>query len=278
LKAGGQAGVNDPIRLCDEVLRAELALAAAPAERCAAHERCLKSLRAVRDEVRRRSAAGVASWTPADDCAADGAALRAELALDSPGGDSGLLVDEELARAVRHESVAAVRHWWGESGRAVWALRQALGVTRTANEGTARLVRASAGKGAESVRGWEWTADERDRRRQLNAAKGLARNPITGYLGAWWTAEDIALLGTVPDEEIARRTGRAAGAVRRKRGELGIPNPAGNRWRADEIALPGRLPGSKVAEMVGRSVPAVIQKRIKLGIRNRWDRRRVYDL
>jgi hypothetical protein len=31
-------------------------------------------------------------------------------ALDSPGGGSGLLVDEELARAVRHEAAAAVMH------------------------------------------------------------------------------------------------------------------------------------------------------------------------
>jgi hypothetical protein len=33
--------------------------------------------------------------------------------LDGAGGGSGLLVDEELARAVRHVSAAAVRHWWG---------------------------------------------------------------------------------------------------------------------------------------------------------------------
>jgi hypothetical protein len=30
-----------------------------------------------------------------------------------PRGASGLLLDEELARAVRHESAAAVMHWWG---------------------------------------------------------------------------------------------------------------------------------------------------------------------
>jgi hypothetical protein len=32
--------------------------------------------------------------------------------LDGPGGGSGLLVEEELARAVCHESAAAVSYWW----------------------------------------------------------------------------------------------------------------------------------------------------------------------
>jgi len=41
---------------------------------------------------------------------------------------SGLLVDEELARAVRTESATAVKHWWGVSDKAVWHWRQALGV------------------------------------------------------------------------------------------------------------------------------------------------------
>jgi hypothetical protein len=41
-------------------------------------------------------------------------------ALDSPGGGSGLLVDAELARAVRCESAAAVLFWWGAGPRAVW--------------------------------------------------------------------------------------------------------------------------------------------------------------
>jgi hypothetical protein len=36
-------------------------------------------------------------------------------ALDGTGGGSGLLLDEELARAVRHESAAAVMYWWGAS-------------------------------------------------------------------------------------------------------------------------------------------------------------------
>jgi hypothetical protein len=32
--------------------------------------------------------------------------------LDNPRGGSGILLDEELARAVRQESAAAVCYWW----------------------------------------------------------------------------------------------------------------------------------------------------------------------
>src|ERR1700689_1905722 len=58
---------------------------------------------------------------------------------DSPGG-SGLLVDEELARAVRNESAAALMHWWGTSANAVKNWRKALGVIRTDNRRTHRLI------------------------------------------------------------------------------------------------------------------------------------------
>jgi hypothetical protein len=187
------------------------------------------------------------------------------------GGGWGLLVDEELARAVRRESAVAVMHSWEASATAVRNWRKALGVTRTDNEGTARLIRASAEKGADAVSGREWTAGERDRRRQVNAEKGLARNLVTGYRGDWWAAEDIALLGTAPDEEVARRTGRTAAAVRRKRWALDIPNPAGSRWTAEDMALLGTLPDREVARRVGRSLQSVTQKRIKLGIVNLFD-------
>jgi hypothetical protein len=53
-------------------------------------------------------------------------------------GGYGLLVDEELARAVRLESVVAVRHWWGVAKSTVWLWRQVFGVERF-NEGSAQL-------------------------------------------------------------------------------------------------------------------------------------------
>jgi hypothetical protein len=85
-------------------------------------------------------------------------------AVDSPGPGSGLLVDEELARAVRHESAAAVMHWWRASHTAVGNWRRTLQVGRTDNEGTARLVLVAAVKGAEAVKAHEWTEEECDER------------------------------------------------------------------------------------------------------------------
>jgi hypothetical protein len=100
----------------------------------------------------------------------------------------------------------------------------------------------------------------------LDGPLGLGRHLIPGYHCPWWTKRQLVLLGTAPDEEVARRTGRTAEAVRQKREELGIPNPAGNRWTVEEVALLGTMPDTKVASRVARSVSAVTQKRIKLGI------------
>ena len=154
--------------------------------------------------------------------------------------------------------------------------RRALGVGRTDNEGTARLVLAAAEKGAEVVKGREWTDEEREQRRQANAEKCLGRNLVTGYHGPLWTAEEIALLGTAPDEEVARRVGRTLNAVRFMRDRLGISRPAGGRWRGEELVLLGTLPDREVARKLGRSLQSVAQKRTKLGIANplygrKWD-------
>jgi hypothetical protein len=142
-------------------------------------------------------------------------------------GHPSLLVDEELARAVRSESAAALCHWWGVSEGVVWRWRKALGVTRTSNPGSNRLVRSAAQAGAAAMREREWTEEEREQKRRL---------AIEGNYGAFfppgcktapaWTAEELALLGTAPDAEVAKRIGKSRDAVRAQRGRLNIA-PAG---------------------------------------------------
>ncbi len=49
------------------------------------------------------------------------------------------------------------------------------------DEGTHRLIQGSAEKGAEAIKEREWTPEEREQGRQMNAEKGLADNLILGY-------------------------------------------------------------------------------------------------
>jgi hypothetical protein len=112
--------------------------------------------------------------------------------LGSHGAGGGLLVDEELARAIRHESAAAVGYWWGAARSTVQRWRAAFGVGRKDNEGTHRLV-------------YGVIQGTLDARRQG---------------GRVWAAEEVGLLGAVPDAEVSRRTGRSKHAVSQKRRSL----------------------------------------------------------
>lgn len=69
------------------------------------------------------------------------------------GGGSGLLVDDELLRAIRTESSLALQYWWGVNGATVWRWRQAFGVGMWEPEGSQRLHRELSEAGAETVRG-----------------------------------------------------------------------------------------------------------------------------
>jgi hypothetical protein len=141
-----------------------------------------------------------------------------------PEGKShpSLLLDGELALAVRTEAAAAVRYWWGVSPGVVQRWRRLLGVTRTNNPRTHQLVRQSAQAGAETQQARVWTDAERQARRERSKALDSARHLRPGYQGPWWTAEEMAQLGTMPDAEVAARTGRTIKAVRVKRRKVGI--------------------------------------------------------
>jgi hypothetical protein len=104
----------------------------------------------------------------------------------------------------------------------VYRWRKFLDVTRTNNPGTHRLVQASARAGAETQKARVWTDAERQASRERSKALDLARHIPHGYHGPWWTDEELALLGTMPDAEVAARIGRTANAVRVKRQWAGI--------------------------------------------------------
>jgi hypothetical protein len=147
--------------------------------------------------------------------------------LDGHGGGSGLLVEEELARAVMHEAAAAVMHWWGVSAGAVWRWRKVLGVGRMGSEGSRRLIQAAAERGAAVVRGRELPPEQVELRRANAIKNRQGRFLWTGYHGPRWTAEELALLGVLPDDVVAVRIGRTANAVRIMRGRLMIGGAGG---------------------------------------------------
>jgi hypothetical protein len=152
--------------------------------------------------------------------------------LDVPRSHPSLLVDKELARAIRHESAAALRHWWGISEGVVTRWCKALGVDKVNCPGSQRLVRAASEQGASAQRGQKLPPEQVERRWQTAIEKNLAQYIRPGYnLGPWWSPAELRLLGGLPDDEVAAKVGRSPNAVPCKREKLGIPNPRDRRRR-----------------------------------------------
>jgi hypothetical protein len=143
-----------------------------------------------------------------------------------PGG-SGLLITDELKRAILSESAEALKHWFGVGTKAVWNWRRAFGVSRLGTPGskTLRLEQNRANVPAAN-RGTR-TPRERRRRRVTALRLDLARHVRAAAAKRWegrgLTPEQLALLGTAPDAELAMRLGRSESAVRQRRERLGIP-------------------------------------------------------
>jgi hypothetical protein len=145
------------------------------------------------------------------------------------GGGSGLLVTEELARAVRTESAAAVCYWWGVTPGVVWRWRKALGVTQWGTKGSKLLHQEVSERGADAIRGARQPEETVRRRMQTRRARGCP--PPNRWAEDGWKPEEVALLGTMPDDELARRLGRSLNSVSLKRRRLKIPNPRDRRFR-----------------------------------------------
>jgi hypothetical protein len=151
-------------------------------------------------------------------------------------GGSGLLVNEELARAVRCESSLAIQRWWLASPNAVHNWRKALEVGRYEPEGTRRLNQANAEAGAAAMRKRGLTDEECDQRSARAKAGNYWRNLKPGFQGQWWTPAELQLLGTDTDAVIAAKIGRTANAVRVMRTRLGIPSLCDRRLRENRPA------------------------------------------
>jgi hypothetical protein len=195
---------------------------------------------------------------------------------DTRGGGSGLLVDEELARAIRLESSLAIQHWWRVTENTVWRWRQHFGVERF-NEGSAQLRTALNVELGASQRGKKLPPDQVERRRRTALELGLQPLPQRPG-GRPWTRQELKLLGKMPDAELAARIGRTRNAVRVMRGRLGLPDPLGpwhpeGGWTAEELQLLGTVPDGELAARFGRSEAAVRMKRHTLGIPVFMDRR-----
>ena len=172
-------------------------------------------------------------------------------------GRTSLVVFRDLVRALRRESNQAVAHRWSVAVVTVSKWRKALGVERD-NEGSRRLMREYAFEPegyAARTKGVQAVATDPQRRARISAAmKGkpkpqhvieAARRANLGKKASEatrrkmseaqrrrqavpvprrpWEPWEDALLGVVPDAEVARRTGRRVDAVRSRRERLFIP-------------------------------------------------------
>jgi hypothetical protein len=150
-------------------------------------------------------------------------------ALDSCGG-SGLLVNEDMLRAVRTERADALLYWFGVSSRAVWNWRKAYGLTQWGSPGSKAAHAATSRKGAAATHAREWSDADLDARAERSKRLGL-RPPVQPG-GRPWTPRELRILGTAEDEVIGKRVGRTVEAVRCKRSGVGIATFRDRRRRA----------------------------------------------
>lgn len=187
-------------------------------------------------------------------------------------GGSGLWVNADLVNAIRTESAAALRYWFGVSVTVAWKWRKSFGVGgRATTRGSRAAIRAAARKGAAAMKEKAWSPEELEAKAATARRVGL--RPPTRWTPArgGWTADQVALLGTDHDEAIAKRIGRSPGAVTSKRVGLKIPAYSGHagggrEWTAAEVVLLGTERDAAVAAKLGRTVRAVVSKRTALNV------------
>jgi hypothetical protein len=185
------------------------------------------------------------------------------------GAGSGLLVNEELARAIKTESAVALKHWFGVGTHAVWEWRKAFGIGKTGTSGSHRLHRRTAEIVRARLKGvpQNLTPEGRKARSNQKRKEALARiaagQLINGEMRPW-TAREVELLGKAPDAEVAQLIERSRRAVRHKRMLEGIPSIQHRPWTAKEDKLVLRLRPVVAAFRLRRTLVAVYARRRKL--------------
>jgi Uma2 family endonuclease len=108
------------------------------------------------------------------------------------------------------------------------------------------------------------------RKRQLLGISPFSPPPHDLSRGFPWAPEDLALLGKMPDHQVATTIGTSPTSVCRKRLQLKIPpfapSPPVIAWTEEMIEPMGRVPDIQVAQRYGISAMTVKRKRSQLGI------------
>jgi hypothetical protein len=174
-------------------------------------------------------------------------------------GRTSLVVYRGLIRALRRESEQAVCQWWGVSPTTVWKWRKALGLAGKPTEGTVRRLRDLAARPAvvAGLRKAQDRADDPERNAKISRAltgrpkppqvaeavrranrgkkasaetrrkmsEAQRRRQAFPVPRRRWEPWEDALLGILPDAEVARQTGWGEDAVRSRRARLLIRAP-----------------------------------------------------
>lgn len=144
-------------------------------------------------------------------------------------GGSGLLVDDELLRAIRTEAPVALMHWFGVGNAAVTAWRKVFGISQRGTAGSQRLYDVISERGAARLRRRRLPAAQI--RRRCETALRLGLQPSGRWNGRGWTSEQLALLGRMPDAALAAIIGRSVSAVRLMHTRRAIPTALDRRRR-----------------------------------------------
>jgi hypothetical protein len=174
-------------------------------------------------------------------------------------GGSGLLVTDELVRAIKTESSLALQYWFGVNGETVWRWRKFFDVRQWEPEGSRRLLAQNSQAGAEKLRGKKLSRRQVQQRREI--ARRLGYRPAGRWKGTGWSKKQLALLGRLPDEKVAVKIGRTVGAVCVMRNRLGIRSATDRRRRENKwTGTSEPVPSPGVHRRTGRKpVPRSLQ-------------------